>query len=165
MILATVNGFAGETNFNFSAVTARVQGWVDKGYYPGAAVLVTKDNHVLYEKCFGSYTPETEVLIASADKWLAAATIMSLVDEGKLSLDDHPSKFLPEFKGDAKGQATLRQMLSHTSGCPPYQPKDKPRDACQTPTPAHSPPSAGAEREKGSPAVDEMTVTVCRTDT
>jgi CubicO group peptidase (beta-lactamase class C family) len=72
------------------------------------------------------------VLIASAGKWLAAAAIMSLVDEGKLSLEDHPSKFLPEFKGDEKDKSTLRQMLSHTSGYPPYQPKENPVDKYQT---------------------------------
>jgi CubicO group peptidase (beta-lactamase class C family) len=119
---------------NFSAVTKRVQGWVDRGYYPGAAMLVAKDNKIIYEKCFGNYTPDTEVLIASAGKWLAAATIMTLVDEGKLSLDDHPSKWLPEFKDDPKDQATLRQMLSHTSGYRPYQPDDQPVDKYQTPS-------------------------------
>jgi CubicO group peptidase (beta-lactamase class C family) len=72
------------------------------------------------------------VLIASSGKWLAAATIMSLVDEGKLSLDDHPSKWLPEFRNDPKDQATLRQMLSHTSGYPPYQPDGNPVDKYQT---------------------------------
>ena len=129
---ASVNCFAAQTNYDFSPVTAKVQGWVDNGYYPGAAMLVAKDNQVVYERCFGSCTPETSVFIASAGKWLAAAAIMSLVDEGKLSLDDHPSKFLPEFKNDPKDKATLRQMLSHTSGYPPYQPKDKPVDKYQT---------------------------------
>jgi CubicO group peptidase (beta-lactamase class C family) len=124
--------FAGQTNADFSAITRQVQGWVDHGYYPGAAVLVAKDNQVVYEKCFGNYTPETQVFIASAGKWPAAATIMTLVDDGKLSLDDHPSRWLPEFKNDPKDKATLRQLLSHTSGYPPYQPKDKPVDKYQT---------------------------------
>jgi CubicO group peptidase (beta-lactamase class C family) len=118
--------------YDFSAVTQRVQGWVDRGYYPGAAVLAAQDHQVIYEKCFGDYTPDSVVLIASAGKWLAAAMIMSLVDEGKLSLDDPASKWLPEFKNDPKGKATIRQMLSHTSGYMPYQPKDKPVDKYQT---------------------------------
>ena len=124
--------FAAQANIDFSAVTTTVQGWVDKGYYPGAAMLVAKDDCIVYQKCFGSYTAETPVFIASAGKWLAAAAIMSLVDEGKLSLEDHPSKFLPEFKNDPKDGATLRQMLSHTSGYLPYQPDDKPVDKYQT---------------------------------
>jgi len=93
---------------------------------------VAKDNRVVYERCFGSYTPDTVVLIASAGKWLAAATIMSLIDEGKLSLDDPASKWLPELKEDPKGRATIRQMFSHTSGYPAYQPDDQPVDKYQT---------------------------------
>jgi CubicO group peptidase (beta-lactamase class C family)/pimeloyl-ACP methyl ester carboxylesterase len=125
-------GLAIQTNCDFTALDSRVSNWVDAGLYPGAAVLVAKDNHVIHQQCFGGYTPETEVFIASSGKWLAAATIMSLVDGGKLSLDDHPSKFLPEFKGDAQDAATLRQMLSHTSGYSPYQPGGNPADHYQT---------------------------------
>ena len=123
---------AASAGFDFSSVTATVQGWVDNGYYPGAAVLIAKDNQVIYQRCFGRYTPGTEVFIASAGKWLAAATILSLVDDQKLSLDETAAKWLPEFKNDPKGEATLRQMLSHTSGYPAYQPQDKPVDKYQT---------------------------------
>lgn len=119
------------TNSGFSALDSRISNWVERGFYPGAAVLVAQSNRIVYEKCFGNYTPETEVFIASSGKWLAAATIMALVDEGKLSLDDHPSKFLPEFKNDLKDAATLRQLLSHTSGYPDYQPKGNPTDNYQ----------------------------------
>lgn len=55
---------------DFSAVTKQIQGWIDKGCYSGAAILIAKDNRIVYEKCFGSYTPDTVVLIASAGKWL-----------------------------------------------------------------------------------------------
>jgi CubicO group peptidase (beta-lactamase class C family) len=118
--------------YDFSAITQRIRGWVDLHYYPGAGLLVAKDNRIIYEHCFGDHTPDTVVLIASSGKWLAAATIMSLVDDGLLSLDDPASKWLPEFKDDPKGSATIRQMLSHTSGYQPYQPKDKPTDKYQT---------------------------------
>jgi len=109
--------------YDFSAITKRVQDWVDRGYYPGAAVLIAKENQVIYERCIGAYTPDTVVFIASSSKWLAAATIMSLVDEGKLSLDDPASKLIPRLNGE-QGRSTLRQMLSHTSGYEPFQPDD-----------------------------------------
>jgi CubicO group peptidase (beta-lactamase class C family) len=120
------------SQYDFSPITERIQGWMDSHYYPGAGLLVAKDNQVIYESCFGDFTPDTVVLIASSGKWLAAATIMSLVDDGILSLDDSTSKWLPEFKNDPKGSATIRQMLSHTSGYRPYQPDDKPPDKYQT---------------------------------
>jgi CubicO group peptidase (beta-lactamase class C family) len=133
----TVVGPAGaqtssNSQYDFSTVAEQIQRWMDQHYYPGAGLLAAKDNQVIYEHCFGDFTPDTVVLIASSGKWLAAATIMSLVDDGMLSLDDTASKWLPEFKDDQKGIATIRQMLSHTSGYRPYQPEDKPPDKYQT---------------------------------
>lgn len=81
-------GAGDATRDGFPLITKRVQSWVDRGYYPGCAVWIAKGNQVLYKKCFGSYTPDTEVYIASAGKWLASAVILAVVDEGKLSLDD-----------------------------------------------------------------------------
>ena len=46
---------------------------------------------------------------------------MALVDEGKLSLDDSVSKYLPEFAGD-KASIIIRHLFAHTSGLPPEAP-------------------------------------------
>ncbi|WP_230471169.1 class A beta-lactamase-related serine hydrolase [Hymenobacter jejuensis] len=116
---------------DFAPVDEKIQQWIAKGYYPGASLLVAKDDQIIYQHYYGSYTPETQVYIASAGKWLAAATIAALVDEGKLRWDDPVVQYLPDWT-DAKGQATLRQLLSHTSGYPDYQPKGNPRDDYQT---------------------------------
>ena len=83
----------------------------------GIALVLVKDDKVIYRKSFGRHTPETVVPIASASKWLSGALIMTLVDEGKLSLDDPVSKYLPEFSGD-KANITVRQLFAHTSGLP-----------------------------------------------
>ena len=56
---------------------------------------------------------------------------MSLVDDGTLSLDDTAAKSLPEFRNDPKSRASIRQILSHTSGYQPYQPENKPVDNYQ----------------------------------
>ena len=114
-----------------SKLTGSIQKVVEDGKLPGACLLVVQDGQTIYDQCFGTYKPDTVVAIASASKWFAAATIMTLVDEGKLSLDDPVSKFLPRFTGK-KGQITLRQLLSHTSGSPghipcPSQLPDHPR--------------------------------------
>lgn len=116
----------------FPLVTERVGSYVECGYYPGCGVWIAQGEKTLYEKCFGKFTPDTEVFIASAGKWLVSATIMKLVDEGKLSLDDSVEKWLAEFREDPKGKATLRQLLSHTSGFPAYQPDGNHRDDYQT---------------------------------
>ncbi|HSK62835.1 MAG TPA: serine hydrolase domain-containing protein [Pyrinomonadaceae bacterium] len=84
----------------------------------GCALVVVKADRVIYRKGFGTHLPDQVIPIASASKWLSGALIMSLVDEGKLSLDDPVSKHLPEFTND-KANITIRQLFSHTSGLPP----------------------------------------------
>ena len=84
----------------------------------GCALLLIKDSKVVYRKSFGRYNTDKVVPIASASKWLSGALIMMLVDEGKLSLDDTVSKYIPEF-GTDKSSITVRHLFAHTSGLPP----------------------------------------------
>lgn len=60
-------------------------------------------------------TVDTVFAIGSVTKAFTAAAIFSLVDEGKLSLDDPVGTLLPELSGPVSG-ATVRQLLLHTSG-------------------------------------------------
>ncbi len=53
--------------------------------------------------------------IASASKWLAAATVQSMVDEGLLAWDDPAGLHLYYLRND-KAPITLRQIFSHTTG-------------------------------------------------
>ncbi len=120
-----------QSHYDFSLVDAKINNWIDSGYYKGAGFMLVKDNQVIHKKYYGNYRPETVVFIASAGKWLAAATIAAIVDEGKLHWNDKVNKWLPEFT-DEKGQATLAQLLSHTAGYPDYQPAGEPIDIYQT---------------------------------
>ncbi len=110
---------------------SKIAAWVDSGYYNGCVVKVMKDDSTFFESYYGEYTDTTVLHVASAGKWIAAATIAAIVDEGKLSWDDSAEKYLPELK-DIKGKAMLRQLLSHTAGYPDYQPKGRRRDDYQT---------------------------------
>lgn len=121
----------GETDYDFSSIDQKIQSWIDSGYYHGAGLIVARDNQIMCDKFYGNYTADTVIYIASAGKWLAAATIAAVVDEEKLSWNDPVEKWLPEFT-DEKGKATLRQLLSHTSGFPDYQPQGAHRDDYQT---------------------------------
>lgn len=117
--------------YDFSYLDRKINGWIDSGYYKGGSIVIVKDNQVIHQKYYGTYQAGTLAYVASAGKWLAAATIAAVVDGGRLSWDDQVKKWLPEFKGP-KGEATLRQLLSHTAGYPDYQPKGKPMDNYQT---------------------------------
>jgi CubicO group peptidase (beta-lactamase class C family) len=58
----------------------------------------------------------TRQRIASCSKWLSAALVMSFVDEGKLNIADTVGKFLPALAKSGKGNITIWQCLSHTTG-------------------------------------------------
>jgi len=62
------------------------------------------------------YTPTTKQAIASCSKWLSAALVMTFVDEGKLKLTDTVGKWLPVLSQHGKGNITISECLSHTTG-------------------------------------------------
>lgn len=82
---------------------------------PGVTVLVFSRGRMLYRVDEGHIAPDAALPVASASKWLAVALVMTVVDEGKLSLDEPIGRRLPEFTG-AAGTITLRQLMSFTSG-------------------------------------------------
>jgi CubicO group peptidase (beta-lactamase class C family) len=106
---------------DFSPLKEALRKTVEEAPLDGACLLVLRDGEPIVDACFGAYSGTTVVAIASASKWLSAAAIMTLVDEGKLSLDDPVSKHLPNFTGEP-GRITVRQLLSHTSGLPSQAP-------------------------------------------
>jgi len=94
---------------------------------PGAALVIVKDDRIIMLKGFGlrdverrlPVTPETLFSIASCTKTFTALVTVISADEGKLSLDDSPKKFLPYFQlrdPEADAQVTLRDLLSHRTG-------------------------------------------------
>jgi CubicO group peptidase (beta-lactamase class C family) len=92
----------------------------------GANLVVLRNGEVVHQGDYGLYDQNTQIPIASATKWLNAAVIMTLVDEGKLDLDEPISTYLGWAEGPM-GNATLRQLLSHTAGFGPGHLADQPR--------------------------------------
>lgn len=82
---------------------------------PGVSVLVYRNGALLYRMDRGHIAPGDRLPVASASKWMAAALVMTVVDEGRLSLDEPIGRRLPEFQGPS-GEITLRQLLSYTAG-------------------------------------------------
>lgn len=71
---------------------------------------------LVFKKEMGDFDTKTVAPIASASKWLTAALILKLADEGKLSLDDKVSQYIPLFATYGKNYITLRHCLSHQTG-------------------------------------------------
>lgn len=92
---------------------------------PGASVAVIKDGKVVLEKSYGLASIElnvpatntTSYRLASTTKEFTGVAIMTLVEQGKISLDDPVRKYLPDLP-DSWGAVTIRHCLSHTSGLP-----------------------------------------------
>jgi CubicO group peptidase (beta-lactamase class C family) len=93
---------------------------------PGAVVLVVRRNHICYLEAFGNrsllphkeaMTPDTVFDVASLTKVLATApSIMVLVEQGKVRLEQRAARYLPRFTGGGKDEITVRQLLTHYSG-------------------------------------------------
>ncbi|MHB8070445.1 MAG: serine hydrolase [Candidatus Cryosericum sp.] len=83
----------------------------------GIALVIVKDGSVVEDSGYGRFGSGTVVDVGTSSRWLAAAAMMTLVDQGTLSLDDPVSKYLPEFIGE-KATITVRQLWSCTSGLP-----------------------------------------------
>src|SRR5688572_4278851 len=79
-------------------------------------MIVWKNDTIAYKKELGEFNSKTQAPIASCSKWLTAALVMIMVDEGKISLDDKVSQYLPEFERYGKNYITLRLCLSHQTG-------------------------------------------------
>jgi CubicO group peptidase (beta-lactamase class C family) len=117
---------------DFHSIENAFQEAVEQGVFPGAVLLVGKEEDVVYENAFGfrSVIPEKAPLqvttifdLASLTKPLATTVaIMLLVHEKKIRLDDQVTHFLPTFGVHGKCLTTLRQLLNHSSGLPAWKP-------------------------------------------
>jgi CubicO group peptidase (beta-lactamase class C family) len=97
---------------------------------PSASLAVVRDGKIAYLKAYGNArldpptpaSPAMRYSIGSISKQFTAAAILMLAEEGKLSLDDPVSKYVP---GLTRGnEVTIRELLSHTSGYQDYWPQD-----------------------------------------
>ena len=124
-----------------AAIDRMFQAAVDQGEIPGVVAAVTNKDSILYLKAFGKQdvargipmSNGTVFRIASMTKPVTSVGIMMLYERGKLRLDDPAGNYLPAYKGrevmatfnekdatyttrPAKGEMTIRHLLTHTSG-------------------------------------------------
>jgi CubicO group peptidase (beta-lactamase class C family) len=100
-------------------VKARMQ----RQHIPAVSLAVIKDGKIIKAEGYGLANvelnvparPDTVYKIGSVSKQFIAAGIMLLIQEGRISLDDHVSKFL-EGTPDTWKEITVRHLLTHTSG-------------------------------------------------
>lgn len=118
---------------NFSSAQ-KLESTIDKllsenysGDKPGATALVYKDGKVIYRNAVGMANLELEVVmkpenvieIGSITKQFTSVAVLMLVEQGKLSVDDEITKFMPDYPTNGK-KITVHNLLNHTSGIKSY---------------------------------------------
>ena len=94
---------------------------------PGATVIVVKDGTTVFRKAYGladiarkvPLTPETSLRLGSITKQFTAVGILLLAEEGKLSVQDDITKYLPGYPTHGK-KISIEHLLTHTSGIVSY---------------------------------------------
>ncbi|WP_417462308.1 serine hydrolase domain-containing protein [Kordiimonas sp.] len=101
----------------------------EKGFK--GVVAVSGPDGTIFSRGFGTadtmgtaYSPQTVVDIASVTKQFTGAAILTLFEDGKLSLNDRLNRFFPDVPTD-KGAITVHQLLTHTAGLPHGLGEDK----------------------------------------
>ncbi|MCA9733549.1 beta-lactamase family protein [candidate division KSB1 bacterium] len=103
---------------------------VTDSVFPGAVLLCAQNAQILHYAAYGNYgyddyahalDKDAIFDLASVTKVIATTSAaMILVSDSLLHLDDKVSQYIPEFAEGERAQITIRQLLTHTSGLPPY---------------------------------------------
>ena len=111
------------------AIEPLIEQAIAENKLPGAVVLVGLGERTLYHKAIGRravvphlepMTPDTVFDLASLTKVVVTTTsVMILIDEGKIGLDDRVAAFIPGFERNGKENITVRHLLTHMSGLRP----------------------------------------------
>ena len=97
---------------------------------PSASIAIVQGGAIAYLQAYGDgriephapALPSMRYGIGSISRQFTAAAMLLLAEQGKLSLDDPVSRFVPNLSRG--NEVTIRELLSHTSGYQDYWPQD-----------------------------------------
>lgn len=135
---------AGFSQERLNRIDAVMRDHVAAGRLMGASGLIARNGKVVFRQTWGDYKFDTIVRMYSMTKAITGVSAMMLYEEGKFSLSDPVSKYLPEFEHmrvakestDASGKriyytvpadhpVTVRDLFRHTTGLDYTGPKDE----------------------------------------
>ncbi|HKK60995.1 MAG TPA: serine hydrolase domain-containing protein [Bacteroidales bacterium] len=108
-----------------SALELALEEWVTPDFHYGVSAAIIFEDGTEWVKSAGTEKPGSSletghlIWIASITKTMTGAIILQLADEGRLSLEDPVSKWLPEME-NINPEITIRQLLNHTNGLENY---------------------------------------------
>jgi D-alanyl-D-alanine carboxypeptidase len=108
------------------AINRTADAWVGSGKAVGVMIEAAQSGRVVFARGYGCptltgddpITDRTQFRIGSITKQFTAVAILQFVHEGRISLDDRLSRYLPDFP--RASEVTIRQLLTHTSGIHNY---------------------------------------------
>lgn len=118
---------SGELQTRLAKIEEKVEARRKELGIPGMSLAIVKNGEVVMSKGFGykdfekqiPVTADTQFAIGSATKAFTALSVLMSQDEGKLSLDESPRRFIPYFKindAEINEKITIRNLLTHSSG-------------------------------------------------
>jgi CubicO group peptidase (beta-lactamase class C family) len=141
LLTKTSPSAAGFSEERIKRIDQNLQKWVDDKQMNGCVGFISKNGKIVYHKAFGFDNLEQKTpmrtdhifRLASQTKAITSVAIMMLYEEGKLTLNDPVSKFIPEFRKPtviekfdladttwtsipAKREITIKDLLTHTAG-------------------------------------------------
>ncbi len=128
----------GQRSLTVNDISADVRGRIDataeqvlkQTGVPSASVAVVQHGQIVYTQAYGkakldppvAAEPAMRYSIGSVSKQFTAAAILLLEQQGKLSIDDPVSKYIPDLT--RANEVTIRMLLSHTAGYQDFWPED-----------------------------------------
>jgi beta-glucosidase-like glycosyl hydrolase/CubicO group peptidase (beta-lactamase class C family) len=113
------------------ALDSIIEGAIRDSAFPAAQLAVVRDGILVYNKSFGNFTydPSSRPIdnstifdLASVSKVIGTTSaVMKLYDDGLLGLDDPVGLYLPQFGEGPKSAITIRHLITHRSGFPPFR--------------------------------------------
>jgi CubicO group peptidase (beta-lactamase class C family) len=138
------------------SVAARADAAAARGTFEGVVLIAPLEGAPLLRRAWGRAdrrtgarnSPDTRFALASLGKMFTAVSIAQLVEAGRIALDSPLARYLPDYPDpDFARRATVRHLLSHTSGLGSYWGPEFERRRAALLTPAdHLPLFVGAPR-------------------
>ncbi len=105
----------GGPDYDFTAVDAFLTDSIAL-FEGNVLVMIREGDRLIYQFQLGAIGPNTVVHMASATKLISAGVILSVIDSGHLGMDDRVGDYVPAMQSAGKGDITIRQCFSMTSG-------------------------------------------------
>jgi serine-type D-Ala-D-Ala carboxypeptidase len=115
----------------FALIDTQMRQAVGESIFPGGALIFSKAGKILFHEVYGysnifdkqPVTRNTFFDLASLTKPIATTlAVLSLVQQGKITLEQTLGSIIEQFKNTPKANIRIRHLLCHNSGLPAYQP-------------------------------------------